>query len=99
MLDEQAEMIQDQLQQLSIQIGQPQDEFAIRKLYQNTEKLLSHLSVEPLTLARVAGILLVYEQPGTDPDEVKWFKNALENCQDAESIEELIDSISRPDAL
>ncbi len=91
--------IQESLQQLSVQLGKPQDADAIAQLYQTTQTLLSHLSLDPLTLARVAGILLVYRLSKADPDEVKWFKAALQDCQDDESVEELIDSIHRPDAL
>ena len=91
--------VQENLQQISIQLGQPQDAGAIEQLYQTAQALLSHLSPEPLTLARVAGVLLVYQLPDTDPNEVKWFKSELQNCPDVESIEELIDSISRPDSL
>lgn len=99
---EQAEvvqMMQESLQQMSIQLGHPQDTDAIQQLYQMAHGLLSHLEPDPLTLARVAGVLLVYQLPGTDSTEAKWFKTELQNCQDVESIEELVDSLSRPDAL
>lgn len=91
--------VQDNLQQLSRQLGQPQDADSIQRLYDSAQELLSHLAPDPLTIARVAGVLLVYQLPDTDPDEMKWFKAELSNCQDDESVEELIDSISRPDAL
>ncbi|WP_068819537.1 hypothetical protein [Phormidesmis priestleyi] len=100
--DAQAELVQavqDNLQQMSILLGQPQGAEAIKQLYQAAQAHLSHLSPDPLTLARVVGVLLVYQLPGTDPDEVKWFESELQNCPDVESIEELIDSISRPDSL
>ncbi len=100
--DAQAELVravQDNLQQMSIQLGQPQDAEAIQQLYQSAQAHLSHLSPDPLTLARMVGVLLVYQLPGTDPNEVKWFESELQNCPDVESIEELIDSISRPDSL
>ena len=91
--------IQENLQQISVQLGQPQDADQIAQLYQSAQVLLDHIASDPLTLARVAGVLLVYQLSDTDPDEAKWFKAELRDCQDEESVEELIDSISRPDAL
>ncbi len=91
--------IQEQLQQLSVQLGHPQGTDQIERLYQSAQTLLAHLAPDPLTLARVAGILLVYQLPDTDPEEAKWFKAELKDCQDDEAVEELIDSISRPDSL
>lgn len=96
---ETAQAIQEHLQQMSIQLGHPLDADAIQQLYQLAEALVGHLAPDPLTTARVAGILLVYQISDADPEEAKWFKTELRNCQDEESIEELIDSISRPDAL
>jgi hypothetical protein len=100
--DENAEVsqeIQENLRQISVQLGYPQDAAQIAQLYQSTQVLLDHLAPDSLTLARVAGVLLVYRLSAADPDEAKWFKAQLRDCQDEESIEELIDSISRPDAL
>lgn len=91
--------VQESLQQMALQLGQPHDATAIRQLYESAQELVSHLSPDPLTLARLAGVLLVYQLPDTDRDEVKWFKSEVRNCQDVEAIEDLIDSISRPDAL
>lgn len=91
--------VQQNLQQIALQLGQPSDIAAVRELYETAQGLVSHLSPDPLTLARVAGVLLVYQLPDTDPDEVRWFKSELQNCSDIESVEELIDSLSRPDAL
>jgi hypothetical protein len=91
--------VQENLQQMSVQLGQPQDADAIQHLYQTAQALLSHLSPDPLTLARVAGVLLVYQLSDTDPSEEKWFKAALQTCSDGEAIEELVDSLSRPDSL
>lgn len=91
--------VQDNLQQLSRQLGQPQDADSIQQLYESAQGLLNHLAPDPLTVARVAGVLLVYQLPDTDPNEAEWFQTELGNCQDTEAVEELIDSISRPDAL
>lgn len=91
--------VQQNLQQVAQQLGQPDDTATIRQLYKSAQELVSHLSPDPLTLVRVAGVLLVYQLPDTEPDEVRWFKSELQNCPDVESIEELIDSLSRPDSL
>lgn len=99
---EDAELIQDvqeSLQQMSSELGHPQDSAAIQQLYQKAQGLLSHLDPDPLTIARVTGVLLVYQLPGTDSEEVQWFESELQNCPDLESVEELVDSIFRPDAL
>jgi hypothetical protein len=100
--DENAEVsqeIQENLQQISVQMGQPQDAVQIAQIYQSAQVLLDHVAPDPLTLARVVGVLLVYQLSDADPDEAKWFKGQLRDCQDEKSIEESIDSISRPDAL
>lgn len=91
--------VKQNLQQLAAQLAQPDDVNTIEALYETVQELVSHLSPDPLTLARVAGVLLVYQLPDTDPSEVQWFKSQLQQCSDLESIEELIDSLSRPDAL
>lgn len=91
--------VQENLQQIALQLGRSNDPVAIKELYRSAEGLVSHLSPDPLTVARVAGVLLVYQVSEVDPDEVKWFKTELQACSDLESIEELIDSISRTDSL
>ncbi len=91
--------IQDSLKQLSTQLGSPLDETSVMQLYQNTSELLSHLSPSPLTLARVAGTLLVYQVQNTEPEELKWFNTQVKQCLDEEEVEELIESIYRTDAL
>jgi hypothetical protein len=80
-------------------LGQPKDTAAIAQLCTEAQTLVQDIAADELTLARVMDVLRVYQLPGTDPDEVQWFKTALQECQDSESVEELIDSISRPDAL
>ena len=91
--------IKQNLRQLASQLEQPEEDAAIDQLYETAEGLVGHLAPDPLTIARVAGVLLVYQLPDTDLDEVRWFESQLQNCPDTESIEELIDSLSRPDAL
>jgi hypothetical protein len=58
--------IQENLKQLSAQLGTPLDEASILEIYQNACDLLSHVSPSPLTLARVAGTLLVYRVKDID---------------------------------
>jgi hypothetical protein len=91
--------IQENLKQLSAQLGSPLDESSIIEIYQDACDLLSHLSPSPLTLARVAGILLVYRIQDTEPEESKWFSSQVKQCLDEEEVEELIESMSRTDAL
>jgi hypothetical protein len=68
------------------------------EIYQNTCDLLSHISPSPLTLARVAGTLLVYRVQDTELEEYHWFNNQVKQCLD-EEVEELIESIHCTDAL
>ena len=91
--------IQENLKQLSAQLGSPLDEASVMQIYQNACDLLSHVSPSPLTLARVAGTLLVYRVNDTEPEEIKWFNTQVQQCLDSEEVEELIESISRTDAL
>ena len=91
--------IQDNLLQLSIQLGHPLDQLSVDRLYQNALDLLSHISPTPVTLARVAGTLLVYHIQDPEGDELKWFKAQIEQCSDEEEVEESIESLHRTDAL
>ncbi|MBD2505491.1 hypothetical protein [Anabaena azotica] len=91
--------IQENLKQLSAQLGYPLDEPSVMEIYQDAYDLLSHLSPSPLTLARVAGTLLVYRVNDTELEESKWFSRQVKQCLDEEEVEELIESISRTDAL
>ncbi|MGV0024420.1 hypothetical protein [Phormidesmis priestleyi] len=91
--------IQQNLRQMATQLGQPMDDQVVQQLYQEASDLVGHISPAPLTLARVAGALLVYRLPGTEAEELTWFKAQLQQCQDEETVEELIESISRTDAL
>ncbi|BAY73394.1 hypothetical protein NIES23_62220 (plasmid) [Trichormus variabilis NIES-23] len=91
--------IQENLKQLSAQLGSPLDESSVMEIYQDACDLLSHLSPSPLTLARVAGTLLVYRVNDTELEESKWFSSQVKQCLDDEEVEELIESISRTDAL
>jgi len=91
--------IQESLLQLSTQLGHPLDRASVDRLYQNARDLLSHISSAPLTLARVAGTLLVYNIQNPAAEELQWFKAQIEQCLDEEEVEELIESIHRTDAL
>uniref|UniRef100_A0A2P0ZGB7 Uncharacterized protein n=1 Tax=[Tolypothrix] sp. PCC 7415 TaxID=373957 RepID=A0A2P0ZGB7_9CYAN len=91
--------IQESLKQLSAELGSPLDETLVMQIYQNACDLLSHLSPSPLTLARVAGTLLVYQIQDTEQEEFKWFNTQVKQCLDEEEVEELIESIYRTDAL
>lgn len=91
--------IQESLKQLSAQLGSPMDETSIMQIYQNASDLLSHLSPSPLTFARVAGTLLVYQVQNTESEEIKWFNTQVKQCLNEEEVEELIESIYRTDAL
>ena len=91
--------IQENLKQLSAELGTPLDEASVMEIYQNACDLLSHVSPSPLTLARVAGTLLVYRVNDTEPEEFKWFNTQVQQCLDEEEVEELIEFIYRTDAL
>ncbi|MEA5605523.1 hypothetical protein [Nostoc sp. UHCC 0252] len=93
--------IQEDLKQLSAQLGSPLSELSVMEIYQSACDLLSHVSPSPLTLtlARVAGTLLVYRVTDTEPEELEWFTTQMKQCLDEEEVEELIESIHRTDAL
>jgi hypothetical protein len=91
--------IQESLIQLSIQLEHPLDLASAEQIYQNALNLLSHISPTPVTLARVAGTLLVYHIQDPEGEELKWFKAQIEQCLDEEEVEESIESLHRTDAL
>jgi hypothetical protein len=91
--------IQENLYQLSIQLGHPLNRATIEQLYQNARALLSHLAPTPMTLARVAGVLLVYRVQNSEAEELQWFKDQIEQCRDDEEVEEAVESLHRIDAL
>lgn len=91
--------IQESLLQLSVQLGYPLDRASVDRLYKNAQELLSNISPAPVTLARVAGTLLVYHIQDPVGEELQWFKAQIEQCLDQEEVEELIESIHRTDAL
>jgi hypothetical protein len=91
--------IQESLLQLSIQLKYPLDQLSVEQLYQSARDLLTHISPTPVTLARVAGTLLVYHIQDPKGDELKWFKAQIEQCSDEEEVEESIESLHRTDAL
>lgn len=91
--------IQQNLQEIAAQMGQPIDAATAKQLYQEAVDLLGLIAYEPLTLARVAGTLLVYQMQPIEAEEVKWFKDQVQQCEDAEAVEELMESLYRTDAL
>jgi anthranilate phosphoribosyltransferase len=91
--------IEQTLQSIAQQMGQPLDASEAEHLYREARDLLSEVSYEPLTLARIAGILLVYQIQGAEPGEMEWFKSQLQQFSDVEEVEELIESVHRVDAL
>ena len=93
--DELQAAIQQNLQEIAVQVGQPIDEAIAQQLYDEAVSLLSHLSYSPITLARLSGLLLVYRLQTVEPEEVAWVKAQVQQCSEAEEVEELIDSLSR----
>ncbi len=91
--------IQQSLRDIALQMGKSLDKVTAARLYQESDDLLNHISHEPLTLARVAGTLLVYEVQKTEVEELEWFKSQVQQCSDDEEVEELIESIHRTDGL
>jgi hypothetical protein len=99
--------IQESLLQLSIQLEHQLDSprerlrqrVAVEQIYQNALDLLSRISPTSITLARVAGTLLVYQIQDPDGDELKWFNAQVRQCLDEEEVEEVIESIHRIDSL
>jgi HPt (histidine-containing phosphotransfer) domain-containing protein len=91
--------IQGSLLQLSTQLGQTLDQVSIDQLCQTAEDLLRNVSPAPVTLARVAGTLLVYHIQDPSGEELQWFKDQIEQCVDEEEVEEVIESIHRIDTL
>lgn len=98
--DELQNLIGQSLQEIALQMQHPIDEATAAELYREATELLSHLDYAPLTLARVAGTLLVYQvQKGIETEEKAWFKQQVQQCVDEEEVEELIESLHRTDAL
>jgi hypothetical protein len=91
--------IKQMLQDIALQMEQPLEASEAEHLYQEAKDLLNEISYEPLTLARVAGILLVYQVQGAELEEVEWFKSQIRQFSDVEEVEELIESLHRVDAL
>jgi hypothetical protein len=91
--------IQQSLQNIALQLGRSLNTPAAEQLYLDASTLLSHLSHEPLTLAHVAGTLLVYQMQNVEAEEVAWFRTQVQQCTIDEEVEELIESMHRADAL
>lgn len=91
--------IEQSLQDLAVQLGEAIDPSTATQLYLTASNLLSQIRYAPLTLARVAGTLLVYQVEQTEAEEVEWFKAQVEQCPSDEEVEELIESLHRTDGL
>ena len=62
--------IQESLKQLSAQLGHPLNQVAVGQLYQKARDLLSDISPALVTLARIAGALLVYQVQEIEVEEL-----------------------------
>ena len=92
--------IQQSLLDLAVQIGHPISEKTAKVLYRQAVDLLNHMGYAPITLARVAATLLIYQaQDGIEPEELEWFKTQVQQCPDDVEVEELIESMHRTDSL
>ena len=91
--------IPESLSQLSIQLGQPLNRATVEDIYQHAQDLLSHISPTSVTLARVAGVLLVYYIQNPEAEELQWFNTQIRQCVDEEEVEESIESLHRVDGL
>lgn len=92
-------LIQQNLQAIAEQMNRFLDEDTAGQIYQEAVELLGSIAYEPITLARVAGTLLVYQLQNIEAAEVEWFKSQVQQAQDGEEVEELIESLYRSDAL
>jgi hypothetical protein len=87
--------IQESLQEIAAQMGKPISSEVAQQLYQEAVGLLSHVNYAPITLARVAATLLVYQLGQIEAEELEWLKTQIESTTEAEDVEELIESMSR----
>lgn len=87
--------IEQSLREIALQMGEPITAETATQLYREAVDLLNHVDYLPITLARVAGTLLVYQLKNTEPEELEWFKTQIKEAGEAEEVEELIDSMSR----
>ncbi len=93
------QLIQQSLQAIALQMGQSIDEQAVQQIYETAVELLSHIPYAPITLARLARTLLVYQLQETESEEVEWFKLQVKQCPNDDEVEELIESLHRIDTL
>jgi regulator of sirC expression with transglutaminase-like and TPR domain len=91
--------IQNSLQEIAAQLGRSLNASATEQLYTDAAALLDHIPHEPLTLAHVAGTLLVFQVQGVETEELEWFRSQVQQCPSDEDVEELIESMHREDAL
>lgn len=91
--------IEQNLAAMADQMGHPLEPAIAAQLYQEAVELLGTMAYEPITLARVAGTLLVYQVQKIEAAELEWFKSQVQQAQNAEEVEELMESLYRSDAL
>lgn len=91
--------IQQSLQQIAEQMAHSITQETVEQLYHEAVDLLSHINYTALTLAHVAGTLLVYQVQDLEAEELTWFKAQVKQCPDEDEVEELIESMHRTDAL
>jgi hypothetical protein len=91
--------IEQSLQEIALQMEQPIDQQTAQQVYQSAANLLSHLVYAPITLARLAGTLLVYQLQEVESEEVEWFKSQVKQCPNDDEVEELIESLHRIDSI
>lgn len=97
--DELQAAIQQSLQTLAEQMGESITVRTAQQIYQEAVELLSHLDYAPITLARVAGTLLVYRVQQSDAEELAWLREQIRSAPDPEIVEEVLESLSRVDSL
>lgn len=91
--------VEQSLQDIATQMHQPITPAVAEQFYQEAAALLCQVDYAPITLARVAGTLLVYQSQKLQPEELAWFKSQVRAATEAEEVEELIESMHRRDAL
>ena len=87
--------IQKSLQDIAVQMGEPIAPETAQQVYQQAVDLLNHIDYEPITLARVAATLLVYQLHAIELEKLDWLKLQIQAATEAEEVEELIESMSR----
>ena len=91
--------IQENLKQLSAQLGSPLDELSVMEIYQNACNTTEpRFSITSYSCPRCRNITRL-QVKDTELEEFEWFCTQVKQCLDEEEVEELIESIHRTDAL